>query len=223
MDAIFRERRAGQGLRASAAARRGFALTGVVLSNTLDNRRRAIVICPDHLPGSRFAAGATCCAIAHRNAAISRAIAAMTNGRFLPAAVRPTVTGAQANLRLPGDCANRFGQPLEPRLQGLADAGRIPVAPGTLDQYPPGTFVAGQCETGTPNPLASRPLRWHQAEKGHQLARIVEPPQITRFPRQTSRPLQRRRRASLDRLRPPAPSTSSARFPPLVGRADVNG
>jgi hypothetical protein len=28
-------------------------------------------------------------------------------------------------LCLPGDCANRFGQPLEPRLQGLADAGRI--------------------------------------------------------------------------------------------------
>src|SRR5215472_13904049 len=44
-----------------------------------------------------------------------------------------------------------------------------------------------------------------------------------RFPRQTSRPLQRRRRASLDRLRPPAPSTSSARFPPPVGRADANG
>src|SRR6516164_10902781 len=41
--------------------------------------------------------------------------------------------------------------------------------------------------------------------------------------RQTSPPLQRRRRASLDRLRPPTPSTSSARFPPLVGRADANG
>jgi hypothetical protein len=33
------------------------------------------------------AVGATCCAIAHKNAAISRAIAAMTTGRFLPAAV----------------------------------------------------------------------------------------------------------------------------------------
>jgi hypothetical protein len=73
---------------------------------------------------------------------------------------------AVASLRLPGNFANRFGQPLEPRLQGLADAGRIPIAPGTLDQYPPGRFVAGQCETGTPNPLTSRPLRWHQAEKG---------------------------------------------------------
>jgi hypothetical protein len=103
----------------------------------------------------------------------------MTNGRFLQAAVSTTVTATQANLRLPGDGANRFGQPLEPRLQGLADARRIPVAPGALDQYPPGTFVAGQCETGTPNPLASRPLGWHQAEKGHQLVRIVEPPQIS--------------------------------------------
>jgi hypothetical protein len=33
MDAIFRERRAGQGLRASAAARRGSAFTGAALSN----------------------------------------------------------------------------------------------------------------------------------------------------------------------------------------------
>ena len=66
----------------------GSAFTGVALSNTLDNRTRAtcvlsVIICRarDH------AAGATCCAIAHRNAAISRAIAAMTNGRFFPAAV----------------------------------------------------------------------------------------------------------------------------------------
>ena len=41
--------------------------------------------------------------------------------------------------------------------------------------------VAGQGAPGTPNPLASRPLRWHQAEKGHQLARIVKPPQIADF------------------------------------------
>ena len=86
MDAISRERRAGLGF-ARQQRPAGSAFTGVALSNTLDNRRRAIVICPDHLPGSRFAAGATCCAIAHRNAAISRAIAAMTNGRFLPTAV----------------------------------------------------------------------------------------------------------------------------------------
>jgi hypothetical protein len=67
------------------------------------------------------------------------------------------------------------------RLCAVTVAGRIPVAPGTLDQYPAGTFVAGLCETGTPNPLASRPLGWHQAEKCHQLARIVEPPQIADF------------------------------------------
>jgi hypothetical protein len=107
----------------------------------------------------------------------------------------PTVTGAQANLRLPGDGANRFGQPLEPRLQGLADAGRIPVAPGALDQYPPGTFVAGQCETGTPNPLAvlrpasglllSRRLTaggdWIRTSSGSQVPLSVELSAIARI------------------------------------------
>ena len=92
------------------------------------------------------------------------------HGTLLAGGGEPTVTGTQTDLRFPGDRANRFGQTLEPRLQGLADAGRMAIAPSTLDQHSPGTFVASQCETAPPNPLAGRPLRWHQAEKGHQLA-----------------------------------------------------
>jgi hypothetical protein len=62
----------------------GSAFTGVALSNTLDNRTRATCVLSGSFAGARdHSAGA----MAHRNAAISRAIAAMTNGRFLPAAV----------------------------------------------------------------------------------------------------------------------------------------
>ena len=65
----------------------GPAFTGAALSNTLDNRMRAAGDLSGSLSSRDQAAGATCCAIAHKNAAISRAIAAMTTGRFLPAAL----------------------------------------------------------------------------------------------------------------------------------------
>ena len=52
------------------------------------------------------------------------------HGAFLAGGGEPTVTGAQTNLRFPGYLANRFGQPLEPGLQGLADAGLMTSALG---------------------------------------------------------------------------------------------
>src|SRR5215469_18485500 len=65
----------------------GPAFTGAALSNTLDNRMTAACDWSESCRARDHAVGATCCAIAHKNAAIARAIAAMTTGRFLPAAV----------------------------------------------------------------------------------------------------------------------------------------
>jgi len=56
MDAISRERRARLAF-ARQQRPAGSAFTGVALSNTLDNRSRALVFCPDHLPGSRSCGG----------------------------------------------------------------------------------------------------------------------------------------------------------------------
>src|SRR6516165_8441419 len=116
--------------------------------------REPLVFCPDHLPGSRSCGGRDVL----RDGPQKRRHLAGNCGNdqrtLFAGGGEPTVTGAQGNLRLPGDCANRFGQTLEPRLQGLADAGRMAIAPSTLDQHPPGTFVASQCETAPPNPLA---------------------------------------------------------------------
>src|SRR6516162_7158811 len=141
MDAISRERRAGLAF-ARQQRPAGSAFTGVVLSNTLDNRSRATCV----LSGSFAGLAIMRRARRVRDRPQKRRHLAGNCGNdqrtLFAGGGEPTVTGAQANLRLPGDCANRFGQSLEPRLQGLADAGRIPVAPGTLDQYPAGTFVA---------------------------------------------------------------------------------
>src|SRR6516162_8063744 len=113
---------------------RGVAFPGVALSNTLDNRTRATCDLSGSLPGSRSCGGRDVL----RDRPQKRRHLAGNCGNdqrtLFADGGEPTVTGAQASLRLPGDFANRFGQPLEPRLQGLADAGRIPIAPGTLDQ-----------------------------------------------------------------------------------------
>ena len=181
MDAISREHCAGLAF-ARQQRPAGSAVTGVALSNTPDNRTESQLCLSGSFAGLAIMRRARRVARWPTETPPSRGQLCGNDQRTpFAGGGEPTGTGAQANLRLPGDGANRFGQPLEPRLQGLADAGRMPVAPGTLDQDPAGTFVAGQCETGAPNPLASRPLGRHQAEKGHQLARIVEPPQIADF------------------------------------------
>ena len=114
MDAIFRERRAGQGLCASAAARRGRPLPGWRFRTRWIIGREPLVICPDHLPGSRSCGGRDVL----RDRPQKRRHLAGNCGNdqrtLFADGGEPTVTGAQANLRLPGDCANRFRQPLEP-------------------------------------------------------------------------------------------------------------
>ena len=135
MDAIFRERRAGLAF-ARQQRPAGSAFTGVALSNTLDNRTRATCVLSGSFAGLAICGGRDVL----RDRPQKRRHLAGNCGNdqrvLFAGGGEPTVTGAQANLRLPGDFTNRFGQPLEPGLQDLAEAGRIPVAPGTLDQYP---------------------------------------------------------------------------------------
>jgi hypothetical protein len=86
--------------------------------------REPLVFCPDHLPGSRSCGGRDVL----RDRPQKRRHLAGNCGNdqrtLFAGGGEPTVTGAQANLCLPGNLANRFWQPLEPGLQGLADAGR---------------------------------------------------------------------------------------------------
>jgi hypothetical protein len=116
--------------------------------------------------------------MAHRKAAISRATAAITTGSFFAGGAEPAIAGAQPDLRLPGDVADRLRQALEPASQGLANAGRKAIAPGGFDQDPPGATVASEGEAGASHHVTGRPLARDQAEKRHQLPRIVETAQI---------------------------------------------
>jgi hypothetical protein len=87
--------------------------------------------------------GTTSRPMAQRKAAISRAIAATTTGGFAGGA-EAAIAGAEPDLRLPGDVAHRFGQPLEPGSQGVADPGREAVGPRGLDEGPTGPAVPGE-------------------------------------------------------------------------------
>jgi hypothetical protein len=52
------------------------------------------------------------------------------------------------------------------------------MASAGFDQHPAGAAIAGESEAGAPHRVAGRPLAWDEAEKGHQLPRMVEAAQI---------------------------------------------
>src|SRR6516162_9363519 len=92
----------------------------------------------------------------------------------LAAASELAIAGAQPQLRLPGDLADRLGLLLLPKPQFAADPGREAVGPGCLDQQPAGRAVAGLGKPAAFDARTARMLRWHQPEIGHQLTRIAE-------------------------------------------------
>src|SRR5436305_804418 len=110
--------------------------------------------------------------MAHRKAAISRAIAAAITGGFLPAATEAAITGAQSHLRLPGDIKDCFRQPLEAYPEGLADPGGVAIGPSSLDQRSPGASIASERQTRAPDCIAGRALSWNESQKRHQLRRV---------------------------------------------------
>src|SRR5689334_24309476 len=89
--------------------------------------------------GSQAAApaGWTWRAIAQANAAISRAIAAVTRFAFLPAATRRRYRAHSRSCAFHAIVRTASGTPLQPGLDRARDPRREAVAPGALDQHPP--------------------------------------------------------------------------------------
>src|ERR1700692_1104023 len=79
--------------------------------------------------------------------------------KFLACRAEAAITGAQTDLRLPGDVAHGLRQPFQPGSQGVADSCGIAICPGRLDQRPPRAPVAGQGETLPSDRIAGRALR----------------------------------------------------------------
>src|SRR5216683_2355812 len=91
------------------------------------------------------------------------------------------IAGAQPQLRLPSDLADRLGLALLPEQQLAADPRREAVTPGRLDQQPAGGAVAGLGETAAFDARSARMLGGHQPKIGHQLARIGEAREVAQL------------------------------------------
>src|SRR5438132_13202183 len=89
---------------------RGPALTGVALSNTLDHRMRAACGLSWPLPFSRSGRGRDMAGDGPQKRRHLAGDRSNHHGQLLAGGVEPAITGAQANLRLPSDLTNRFGQ-----------------------------------------------------------------------------------------------------------------
>src|SRR3954464_11484090 len=87
---------------------------------------------------------------------------------------QPAITRAQTQLSLPGDRPDDRGQALLSDLQRPAQASRVTVGPGALDQHPARSRVAGLGDGAAPDLSAGRAFRGHQTEIGHQLTRGLE-------------------------------------------------
>ena len=122
--------------------------------------------------------GATSRPMAHRKAAISRAIAATTTGGFFARGAEAAITSAQTHLRLPGDVTHWLGQPFEPRSQGLADPRWITIGPSRLDERSPRSPIAGQSEALPSDCVACRAFRRDKPEERCELSWRVEPAHV---------------------------------------------
>jgi len=110
MDAIFRERRGG--LKAFARQQRplgGRPFPGWRSRTRWIIGREPLVICPDHLPGSRLCGRRDVLRDRPQKRRHLAGNCGNNQWTLFADGGEPTVTGAQASLRLPGDFANRFG------------------------------------------------------------------------------------------------------------------
>ena len=106
--------------------------------------------------------------MAHKKAAISRAIAATTAG-----GAEATIASAESDLRLLGYVANSLRQSLEPGSQGLADPGGIAVSQAASTKARRAS-IASERKARPADRIAGRELPRNQAKEGHQLRRRIE-------------------------------------------------
>src|SRR5213075_1848626 len=124
---------------------------GPVIQQIVDARVLLTATAPPALPGSRMSDGspapplnaimlASGSACRHRDMPGDRS---GDNIGRLASAGESAIAGAQPQLRLPGDLADRLGLALLPDQQLAADPRWEAVTPGGLDQQPAGGAVAG--------------------------------------------------------------------------------
>ena len=95
-------------------------------------------------------------------------------GLHHPARGQALVLGRQAQLRLPRDVRDRLGQLVVSPGDDRAHPSVMPVVPGHLHQHAPRSAVAGLGDGALPALAARAVFAGHQAEVGHQLARVLE-------------------------------------------------
>ena len=99
----------------------------------------------------------------------------------LAARDKPTVAFAQTHLSFPSDIANGLRQRFVPLLDDRGHLGGIAVSPGTFNQSPAGSAIAGLGD-GTLAALgASGAFRRDQADKGSKLSRIIKAGDISQL------------------------------------------
>jgi len=96
-------------------------------------------------------------------------MAVVTTILGLLVAVKPTVTGAKPDLRLPGDATNDLRQSVNPVVQLAADPRLHAIGPGAFNQGPSRQSVSRLGDSGPVHSATAGMLGGDQAEIGHQL------------------------------------------------------
>ncbi len=94
---------------------------------------------------------------------------------------QPAIAMTEPQLRPPGDVADRGGLSFLALLLSQADAGRVAVVPGGLDQHPPCMTVASLGDRPERALLTAGVFTGHQPQIAHQLARARKALQFSQF------------------------------------------
>src|SRR5262245_58385029 len=91
------------------------------------------------------------------------------------------VAAAKPDLRFPGNVGDDLGLSVLAQADAGGDLGREPIVPGRLDEGAPAGVVAGLGD-GSDVPAGARGvLRGSDADKGHELVRMLEAAEVADF------------------------------------------
>jgi hypothetical protein len=88
---------------------------------------------------------------------------------------------AQADLRLPTEVLDGFGQLFQPQLEMATDLSRIAVRPGPFNKGPAGMIIPGLGDAPLGAPWATRLFRGRQAQITHQLFGVGKACEVAQF------------------------------------------
>src|SRR5437867_5846697 len=101
--------------------------------------------------------------------------------RVLAARAQLAISPTEADLRPPGDVANRCREMLLARLDLLGDLGAVTIGLRGFDQNAARMAVARLRDAAEPAPVAARVLTRREPEIAHELARIIEAGEVAEF------------------------------------------